>query len=70
VLLVEWKLPPLCFLVFVSVLGLFAFPVLFFLCPLFLFLILCSAASGFGGWLLKTVTTMVNAGSRLCAFVR
>ena len=26
VLLVEWKLPPLCFLVFVSVLGSFAFP--------------------------------------------
>jgi len=32
--------------------------------------ILCSAASGSGGWLLKTVKTMVNAGSRLCAFVR
>lgn len=34
------------------------------------FVILCSAASGSGGWLLKTVKTMVNAGSRLCAFVR
>jgi hypothetical protein len=32
--------------------------------------ILCSTASGSGGWLLKTVKTMVNAGSRLCAFVR
>nr|TKR71188.1 hypothetical protein D5086_0000303280 [Populus alba] len=29
-----------------------------------------SAASGSKGWLLKTVKTMVNAGSRLCAFVR
>lgn len=34
------------------------------------FVILCSAASGSGGWLLKTVKTMVNAGSRLCAFAR
>jgi len=34
------------------------------------FVILCSAASGSGGWLLKTVKTMANAGSRLCAFVR
>jgi hypothetical protein len=33
-------------------------------------LIPCSAASGSGGWLLKTVKTMVNASSRLCAFVR
>ena len=32
--------------------------------------LLCSAASGSGGWLLKTVKTMVNAGSRLYAFVR
>nr|TKS13512.1 hypothetical protein D5086_0000052650 [Populus alba] len=29
-----------------------------------------STASGSGGWLLKTVKAMVNAGSCLCAFVR
>jgi len=34
------------------------------------FVILCFAASGSGGWLLKTVKTMVNASSRLYAFVR
>ena len=34
------------------------------------FLLLCSAASGSGVRLLKTVKTMVNAGSRLYAFVR
>ncbi|KAL9339383.1 hypothetical protein Peur_068398 [Populus x canadensis] len=52
-------------------------PVVFFFLPppVFFFgfslcLIPCSAASGSGGWLLKTVKTMVNASSRLCAFVR
>ncbi|KAJ6865352.1 hypothetical protein NC651_035815 [Populus alba x Populus x berolinensis] len=34
------------------------------------FAMLCSTASGSGGWLLKTVKTMVNVGSRLFAFIR